>query len=296
MLMGLDLLGFVDDISVAAEKTITANNAMTPNPAYRLWFRQDKLILHALCCSLSESNCPYLSAATTSRDAWTIIKKLYVSHAQSRIIALKTSMHKTQKGDHDVVPYVHDMKLRSAELARIGQPISDIDLVVHTLRGLGLDFNQFYVVVRARCTIGTIDDLLDSLIEYKADLKEQARDAHTVPTAYYSRDPNVVADPTPLLVFRDITASLVTRLCLLSPSETVNGLPRLNLTLAKWNSQLGLERCRPLHLMKPASAAYLSFASTASILVTQPILLQVVSPDSAGPTSSPCYHHTHRFL
>ncbi|CAL1379219.1 unnamed protein product [Linum trigynum] len=86
LLLDLDLYGFIDGTTAAPVRTITENGATKPNPAFQLWFRQDKLILHALRCSISESMYSFVSSASTSRTAWLILDKLYASNAQSRII------------------------------------------------------------------------------------------------------------------------------------------------------------------------------------------------------------------
>ncbi|CAL1371896.1 unnamed protein product [Linum trigynum] len=188
LLMGLDLISFIDDTGVVPSLTITIDSATKPNPAYRQWFRQDKLILHALRCSISESLYSFVSAAVTSREAWLIHEKLYAGRSGSRIINLKGKLARMVKGDRDILTYVNDLKQIAAELALVGKPVSDLDLVVHCLRGLGSDYNHFSAAVRARRSTVSIEELLDSLIEYEADLKEQSR-ITTVPTAFYSHAP-----------------------------------------------------------------------------------------------------------
>ncbi|CAL1389060.1 unnamed protein product [Linum trigynum] len=172
--MGLELIHFIDGTGAPPPQTIAANDTTVaaPNPVYRHWYRQNKLILHALRCSIFDSLYSYVFAAATSHDAWLILKKLYANRSQSRLINLKGKLGFIAKGAKDVLTYVNDMKLIAAELALVDAPLSDLDLVVHTLRSLGPNYNQFVVAVRARGTTVTIEDLLDSLIEYEADLKE----------------------------------------------------------------------------------------------------------------------------
>ncbi|CAL1407462.1 unnamed protein product [Linum trigynum] len=185
LLMGFDLIGFIDGSNVAPPQSISADGAATANPAYRNWFRQDKLILHALRCSIDESIYSFVSAASTARDAWLILEKLYASNAQSRINHLKGKIGKITRGDRDVLAFVNDLKSTAAELALIGEPVKDLDLVVHCLRGLGDDYKAFFAAVRARGPGLTVEDLVDSLVEYESDLKSQQ---HTIiPTAFYTQ-------------------------------------------------------------------------------------------------------------
>ncbi|CAL1362980.1 unnamed protein product [Linum trigynum] len=184
LLMGLDLISYIDGSAAAPSKTMIVDDATVPNPSYHNWFRQDKLILHALRCSIDESIYSFVSAASTSREAWLILEKLYASNAQSRIIHLKGKLAKSVKGNQDILTFVNDLKETAAELALIGEPVKDIDLVVHCLRGLGEAYQSFSAAVGARGPGLTLEDLVDSLVEYEADLKAQQSTA--VPTAFYT--------------------------------------------------------------------------------------------------------------
>ncbi|CAL1403686.1 unnamed protein product [Linum trigynum] len=185
LLMGLDLFGYMDGTTIAPPRTISIGSAEMPNSQYQHWFRQDKLILPALRCSISESIYYFVSAASTSRDAWLILEKLYASNAQSRVIHLKGKLAKTSKGDRDILTFVNDLKSTAEELALIGKPVSDLDLVVYCLRGLGEEYAAFAAAIRARGPGLCLEDLVDSLVEYEADLNAQVR--QSVPAAFYSQ-------------------------------------------------------------------------------------------------------------
>ncbi|OMO81746.1 hypothetical protein CCACVL1_12240 [Corchorus capsularis] len=53
LLFSLGLFGYVDGSSTPPSAEITRGEALVPNPAYTLWKRQDKLILHAILTSTS---------------------------------------------------------------------------------------------------------------------------------------------------------------------------------------------------------------------------------------------------
>ncbi|CAL1389582.1 unnamed protein product [Linum trigynum] len=185
LLLGLDLFSYIDGTTIAPDRTITENGVAKPNPAFQLWFRQDKLILHALRCSISEGIYSFVSGASTSPAAWLILEKLYASSAQSRIIHLKGKLAKTSKGNRDILAFVNDLKSTAAELALIGAPVSDLDLIVYCLRGLGEEYGAFAAAIRARGPGLVLEDLIDSLVEYESDLKEQIKPP--VPTAFFSQ-------------------------------------------------------------------------------------------------------------
>ncbi|CAL1362863.1 unnamed protein product [Linum trigynum] len=136
-------------------------------------------------CSIDESIYSFVSAASTARVAWLTLEKLYASSAQSRVIHLKGKLAKSVKGDRDILTFINDLKSTAAELALIGEPVKDIDLIVHCLRGLGEEYQAFAAAVRARGPGLTLEDLGDSLVEFEADIK--ARPQITVPTTFFSQ-------------------------------------------------------------------------------------------------------------
>ncbi|GAU49317.1 hypothetical protein TSUD_367270 [Trifolium subterraneum] len=54
------------------------------------------------------------------------------------------------KGSKSVTEYLHGIKSLSDELAIIDSPLDDIDLVIHTLNGLGPEFKEISTALRAR--------------------------------------------------------------------------------------------------------------------------------------------------
>ncbi|CAN0920514.1 Retrovirus-related Pol polyprotein from transposon RE1 [Linum grandiflorum] len=107
--------------------------------------------------------------------------------SKSRVMNLKDKMTREKQGDRDVATYLHAMKTIDAELALVETPVHDDDLVVHCLRGLAHEYRQISAAIRARGTSITIEELLDLLVEYKADLKHQTPTDSNVPTAFYTQ-------------------------------------------------------------------------------------------------------------
>lgn len=68
LLHGYDLYGHLDGSLPAPPATITDKDKSSPNPEYRLWFRQNKLIHNAL---LALVNVTLASSVATAPDAHT---------------------------------------------------------------------------------------------------------------------------------------------------------------------------------------------------------------------------------
>ncbi|CAN1138371.1 Retrovirus-related Pol polyprotein from transposon RE1, partial [Linum perenne] len=171
---------------VTPARTVKKEGTEVANPDFVRWFRQDKLILHAIRCSVSENIFPYVTAAQSTHEAWLILEKLYASRSRSRVLNLKDRLAREKQGDRDVATYIHAMKNLAAELSLVQTPVDDDDLVVHCLRGLRTEYHHFAASIRAHGTTTTVEDLLDILVDYEADLKAQQPEESAVPTVYYT--------------------------------------------------------------------------------------------------------------
>ena len=77
-------MGFLDGTKECPSKQITTTDGTTTsNPEFSIWTRQDKLLLHAILASLSEGVVPLITTATSSRDAWVKLYKLYANKSRS---------------------------------------------------------------------------------------------------------------------------------------------------------------------------------------------------------------------
>ena len=67
LLLGYDLLGFVDRSKSCPSATITLPNAASPssNPDYTLWLQQHQLLLNAIIISISPTHVQFLSTSTS---------------------------------------------------------------------------------------------------------------------------------------------------------------------------------------------------------------------------------------
>lgn len=69
ILIGYDLLGYVDDSHPCTSLTVTTTIGSFPNPAFSLWVWQDQLIFNAIIGSISPNLIPFIAIAKTSMDA-----------------------------------------------------------------------------------------------------------------------------------------------------------------------------------------------------------------------------------
>ncbi|KAM0029944.1 putative RNA-directed DNA polymerase [Helianthus debilis subsp. tardiflorus] len=168
MLMGLELEQFVDGRTEPPPKTLEGK----PNPAYRLWFRQDQILLGALLGSCSDTIQPLVSSAETARQLFQRLSESYASVSRSRIISLRTKLSATNKGSRPVAEYLNEMKSIADELALAQKPVDDDDLTAHILAHLGEDYKEITAALKTLHTSITFSDLYEKLIDHERSLLE----------------------------------------------------------------------------------------------------------------------------
>ncbi|CAL1390404.1 unnamed protein product [Linum trigynum] len=179
LLRGLDLLKFLDGTHPAPADDAAA-------AVRRHWFRQDQLLLHSILASMSPGVAPYVSASTTSRQAWTILERMFVNQSRQRVINLKEKLGKETQGNRPVSVYLQAQRTTAAELALINAPVSDEDLILHILRGLREEYGHLSAAIRARDTPIAIEDLHDRLVDFEADLATVRQPVQAPTTAFSS--------------------------------------------------------------------------------------------------------------
>lgn len=167
-LMGLELEQFVDGQTKEPPKTLEGK----PNPAYRLWFRQDQILLGALLGSCSDTIQPIVSSAETSQQLFKRLTDSYASVSRSRIISLRSKLATNSKGTKPVAEYLNEMKTIADELALAQKPIDDDDLIVHILTHLGDDYKQITAALKIRDTPITFSDLYEKLVDHERSIQE----------------------------------------------------------------------------------------------------------------------------
>lgn len=162
LLVGYDLIGYVDGTTASPTQT---------DPAYKRWKRQDQLILHAIISSVDPSIITMLGNVKTSKQAWDILTKMFASKTRARIMHLKERLSRFTKGSQSISEYLHGIKALSDELAIINSPVDDVDLVIHTLNGLGAEYHEVIASLRTRENPIGFDDLHDLLSDFESYLK-----------------------------------------------------------------------------------------------------------------------------
>ncbi|XP_011016404.1 PREDICTED: uncharacterized protein LOC105119910 [Populus euphratica] len=186
LLIGYDLIEFVTGTHKCP--AIDVLNLTASKAANSHWIRQDKLILHAILASTSTTITPLLFAYKTSHEAWTTLIRLYAGKSRTRVMQLKEDLTLSNHGSRSVSEFLQGIKVIADELAIIDHPVSDDDLTLYILNGLGIEFRENVAPIRARETSLKFKEIHDLLVSHENYLRrlEQQSVTSFVPTTNYS--------------------------------------------------------------------------------------------------------------
>ncbi|XP_020231816.1 uncharacterized protein LOC109812297 [Cajanus cajan] len=182
LLQANNLEGYANGDTPCSSKTTGSGDASQPNPAYKFWCRQDNHVSLALLGSYSPDAQIVVSSTTSSTGAWQKLQKAYANRSHARIMSLKERLSSITKGTSSVHDYLRNIRSIADELALIGHPVDDIDLVIAALNGLGPTFREFSASI---CTLDSplqFDELFDKLVDFEIFLNREELIHSSVPT------------------------------------------------------------------------------------------------------------------
>jgi hypothetical protein len=180
LLIGYDLIDFVTGIHKCP--AIDALNYTASKAANSHWIRQDKLILHAILASTSTTITPLVAAYKTSHKAWTTLTHLYTGKSRTRVMQLKEDLTLSNRGSRTVIEFLQGIKVIADELAIIDHPVSDDDLTLYILNGLGIEFREIAAPIYACETSLKFKEIHDLLVDHKSYLRRLEHQFATVCT------------------------------------------------------------------------------------------------------------------
>jgi hypothetical protein len=76
-----------------------------PNPAYKVWYQQDKLILGAIVSTLIGAILPHVYGIKTSREVWNLLEKLFASESKARNLQIRFQIATMKKNNLSIYDY-----------------------------------------------------------------------------------------------------------------------------------------------------------------------------------------------
>lgn len=204
ILHGYGLNRFIEPSPPPPELLTDSTGRTSPNPAFLPWTKQDQIVLGWLRSSLSETLLGQMFSCKTSARLWSSLQSNFSASSRAHLSELRCKLLNTTKAGSSCSDYVQTMRSIADELAFIGFLVSDDDLAMHILGGLGPDFNPFVLsVTTARRDPWSIEELQRSLFTYENLLQCQSQvnssslPSSTNPAAFVSYSGNTRYPPRP---------------------------------------------------------------------------------------------------
>ena len=132
--------------------------------AFKGWHERARKVMYWLSISISDSMIVHIQDASTPKEAWDTLSKMYSTNTQARKMQLKQELHNVQRESMSINDYHMKVKKIADALASIGSPVEDDDLVSVTLNGLGKDNAQFRTSISVRENFPDFEELIALLI------------------------------------------------------------------------------------------------------------------------------------
>ncbi|KAL5702039.1 hypothetical protein ACHQM5_027308 [Ranunculus cassubicifolius] len=165
-----ELLGHLDGSDPCPSK-LSSNGS--ENPDHFTWIKRDKTLMIWLNATIHESVLPYTIGCCSSKQLWDLMEKRFANLSQAHIHQLKFKLQSLKQGDSSISAYLQTIKSVVDALAAAGSPLSDADLVSHTLNGLSKDFDVFVTSIRVRAGYITSDELHNLLLSEEINIQSR---------------------------------------------------------------------------------------------------------------------------
>ncbi|XP_071678218.1 uncharacterized protein [Lolium perenne] len=127
-----------------------------PNPAYDTWIARDQQVLRFLLNSLSPNILSHVLSAESSAEAWSMIDGMFKTAARSKTQHLQSQLNDTKKLSLSADDYFTKMKGFASELAAVGKPLDDDELVSPPVPTLFAEDRRMIVIVTIVDVLGVL--------------------------------------------------------------------------------------------------------------------------------------------
>lgn len=132
--------------------------------------------------------------ASSFAELWQILVNLFAQTSLVKVLQLKPQLATIQKDDLSICNYIQKVKTIGDSFKVGGHPISEKDLVLNTLSGLGTDYDSVVCVISYTMQSATLQDIQYYLMMHETRLEQQIEltqlSNHTTSAnmAQYNRD------------------------------------------------------------------------------------------------------------
>lgn len=167
----------------------SAGAELIVNPTYETWYDQDQQLLGGLLSSMTEEVLADVQSATTAKEAWDSLLRIYASSTRARTVQIRVELANIKKRDLTAATYFAKVKALAAEMAAAGAPLGDEDIISYLLAGLATDYDAFVTSITTRSDRLSLDEVYSHLMVFEARLQRNQAEMqmHLNSSANYAR-------------------------------------------------------------------------------------------------------------
>ncbi|KAK1581862.1 hypothetical protein Q3G72_009741 [Acer saccharum] len=158
----LDLEVFINGTKSPHSKFITVQSGDTEeqqeNPWFANWRRSDKLLMGWIFSTLTSSVLGQVTDSKSSHEVWSKIERTYAQRSMARIMQLKNQLQSIKKGSDTISEFVMKIKAINDSLAASSELVSDKDLIMSLLNGLGHEYDSFVTLISSQQNTMVLED------------------------------------------------------------------------------------------------------------------------------------------
>lgn len=148
------------------------NQIIADNPDYMSWQIKDQALISWLLSSVTKRILGTITSYITSRKVWTTLERYFASQTKARALQLKIQLQTTKKGSSSITAYYSKMKLLVDNLVATGNFVTDDDLILYILSGLGQEYDLVEVNTTARTTTPSLEEVYSLLLTHKNRMEQ----------------------------------------------------------------------------------------------------------------------------
>lgn len=165
---------------------------MVPNPEYLTWYQHDQLVVSYITSTLSEPILALTVGHDTAKAVWDCLEEHFSQNSIANAANLRFQLLDLHKGTRSVTEFLQHAKNLADELAHIGQPVSNNDLVLMVFWGLGPDYRMLLTAVINSKPLPSFTELHAQILAFDLQNPNGSTSSTTTQTALITTHP-----PTP---------------------------------------------------------------------------------------------------
>uniref|UniRef100_A0A803NX36 Retrotransposon gag domain-containing protein n=1 Tax=Cannabis sativa TaxID=3483 RepID=A0A803NX36_CANSA len=118
------------------------STTMVSNPEFNRWMRLDHFLISWPMSTISESMIGHVVNCATASEIWSTLEQIFRTASRARQIHLMNQLQSTKKGSLAINKYLLKMKNLPDGLRAAGNQITEEQLILYILAGLGTKPNN----------------------------------------------------------------------------------------------------------------------------------------------------------